>query len=423
MQYIVTILITLLSVCALYSQQYDFGNIQFWENCELINLETINTPDEEFSPVIWNGYMFYIGAMANQKSKNSLFFDIKCEPIDRELEINKSDLVLPLNSKYNEGPICFDNIRNSIYFTSNDQRSGKLVKNENKKSSLKIYTADYFEGKFQNYSHFKFDTDSLMNICHPTISEDGSTFIFATDDKNGMGKMDLMSAVISQKGMCSQIKSLGPKINSAGNEWFPFIYDNNHLFFASDKNDGKGLDLYYALIDSERVVSNIIRLPEPINSAADDFGIFINDEHAYISSNREGGVGKDDIYQIRWIEPTNANVAYSDKTLKVSVRDPRYKSAIHNAKIDVYEFDDNTAGAFVQQLNSSSDIKVLETMAATVAKKSNFMTDEEGISLLPIPSNRQLFIVVKKDGFASDWNYMHTRQKIESMIFELKTER
>src|SRR5690606_420506 len=94
-------------------------------------------------------------------------------------------------------------------------------------------------------------------------------------------------------------QNLGPEINTEGRETFPFVNSNNELYFSSDGRIGMGgLDVYGVKIIDENTFSEIHNLGEPINSTSDDFAYYIDfsSKKGFFSSNREGGLGKDDIY-------------------------------------------------------------------------------------------------------------------------------
>ena len=71
------------------------------------------------------------------------------------------------------------------------------------------------------------------------------------------------------------------------------------LFFSSDGLLGLGQqDIFTTVMDDQGNIQEIINLGVPINSNMDDFSFFLNDsgETGFIASNREGGMGDDDIY-------------------------------------------------------------------------------------------------------------------------------
>jgi peptidoglycan-associated lipoprotein len=94
--------------------------------------------------------------------------------------------------------------------------------------------------------------------------------------------------------------NMGPAINTPGDEVFPFLHSDGDLYFASSGHVGMGgLDIFKAIADENGTYTSVTNMKYPINSSADDFGIIVekSGERGYLTSNREGGKGGDDIYQ------------------------------------------------------------------------------------------------------------------------------
>jgi peptidoglycan-associated lipoprotein len=95
-------------------------------------------------------------------------------------------------------------------------------------------------------------------------------------------------------------RNLGKKINSSGDEMFPFLRNDTLLYFASNGHIGMGgLDLYRVTIKNDSAVSEVENMAYPINTSFDDFGIVFHPqlfESGFFSSNRAGGRGNEDIY-------------------------------------------------------------------------------------------------------------------------------
>jgi peptidoglycan-associated lipoprotein len=98
------------------------------------------------------------------------------------------------------------------------------------------------------------------------------------------------------RGRFSKPRNLGPEVNTPGNELFPYVAEDGNLYFSSDGHPGfGGLDLFVSKRINGRVI--IENLGQPMNSKADDFGIyFFRPDRGFFSSNRDGGKGDDDIY-------------------------------------------------------------------------------------------------------------------------------
>jgi outer membrane protein OmpA-like peptidoglycan-associated protein len=132
----------------------------------------------------------------------------------------------------------------------------------------------------------------------PAFSPDGTELYFASNRPGGFGGIDLYKATRLANSDFGNAVNLGPNINTPGNELFPRMTPDGKFFFSSDGHPGYGkLDLFVAAKD-ESGKQVIINLGANFNSLNDDFGIFFTEypKAGYIASNREGGVGDDDIY-------------------------------------------------------------------------------------------------------------------------------
>ena len=150
--------------------------------------------------------------------------------------------------------------------------------------------------------------DSLV-AAHPSISKDGLTLYFVSDLAGGFGKKDIWKVTRLRPGDAwSKPVNLGPDINTAGDELFPYIREDGTLYFSSDGLIGMGgLDIFSAKPqpDGSWVVQN---MKPPINSFADDFGIAFEDgnEKGIFSSTRKGKEN-DDLYSFE-LPPLRFNV-------------------------------------------------------------------------------------------------------------------
>jgi len=143
--------------------------------------------------------------------------------------------------------------------------------------------------------------DSLV-AAHPALSPDGLTLYFVSDIAGGSGGKDIWKVSRTAGGQSwSDPVNLGPDINTAGDELFPFMRNENTLYFSSDGLIGMGgLDIFKATAqpDGSWTVQN---LRAPINSSSDDFGItFENDNEKGIFSSTRKGRGNDDLYSFEF---------------------------------------------------------------------------------------------------------------------------
>jgi peptidoglycan-associated lipoprotein len=134
--------------------------------------------------------------------------------------------------------------------------------------------------------------DSLV-AAHPSLSKDGQTLYFVSDQPGGIGGNDIWKVdKLSEKW--GPPVNLGPQINTPGNEMFPFIRDNGELYFSSDYHIGMGgYDIFKAVQSgTEWKVEN---MKAPINSTGDDFSICFlpGKEQGMFASNRKGSQSDD----------------------------------------------------------------------------------------------------------------------------------
>lgn len=403
-------------------------------------MKNINTEGEEFSPIVWSNQLIYVGQQDRGpflRRQSTSYFDLKSLAINTQSNHLPTNFSKELNSKWHEGPMGFITKEKKIFYTKANQDLEGIVVDNYDRLLLQIYQAEFTNGKWRKIKKCNFSNPDA-NYCHPTISADGKTMIFASSQDLSIGKMDLYMA--KRKGTnWSKDIHLGQSINSESNEWFPFLYENGHLFYSSDRDDGHGLDIYYCTVDKDGNIDNHYRLPKPINSRYDDFGFFLNKDgkSGYLSSNRPGGAGKDDIYkfQISQGEKIDTDLLAEDsedqiednnqsaiklQSIKLKVIDLNSHIGLANSKLKIYPFDENISVDFLNLMSENADLAELEKLASQSSSPILKTTQSNGKIEIELQKGKQAFIVVEKEGYKSDWNYIHTRHNIESIIFELQ---
>lgn len=203
-----------------------------------------------------------------------------------------------INTEIHESNAVFTKDGKTMYFTRNNIPSGKKSIAKNKVNHLKIYKAQFVNNEWTNIAELPFNGNDY-SVEHPALSPDEKQLYFASDMPGTIGSFDLFVADINADGTYGIPKNLGPKINTEMREQFPFVSAKNRLYFASDGHFGLGgLDIFKSEIADESF-SNPTNLSDIINSNLDDFAFVIDEENeiGYFSSNRESGVGDDDIYR------------------------------------------------------------------------------------------------------------------------------
>lgn len=277
------------------------GDISEWESEEkefaVEIVQNINSKNSDFCPLVYKNGLVFVSERGldlvnenNNSFSNKPYLSIFYAEESKDYEKAKK-FSTQLNSLYHDGPVSIS--VDQIYFTRvNKKELGKSYVNR-----LKIYSATLDGKKWKNIVPFEYNNKDY-SVGHPWISEDGTKLFFASDMAGGQGGMDIY--VCHKNGESwGKPQNLGDKVNTLENEVFPY-YRKGLLYFSSDGHSGYGgLDVFST--SEEGNWKEVVNLKSPLNSSKDDFGIYYkDDETGYFSSDREGGVGSDDIYSFKW---------------------------------------------------------------------------------------------------------------------------
>ncbi|RZJ33175.1 MAG: flagellar motor protein MotB [Flavobacterium sp.] len=155
------------------------------------------------------------------------------------------------------------------------------------------------DGEWTNITSLPFNSDGY-STAHPSLSADGKWMYFASDMEGTKGQSDIFRVKINDDGSFGTPENLGDVINTPGKETFPVITDEDELYFATDGHPGLGgLDIFMARMNKDGSWKKPINIGEPANSPKDDFAYLIDTKtrKGFLSSNRDGGEGSDDIYK------------------------------------------------------------------------------------------------------------------------------
>ena len=243
-----------------------------------------------------------------------------------------------INSKFHEDTPAFTKDGKTVYFTRNNYLDGRGF-NASKVTLLKIYKATVDkEGQWNNITALPFNSDSYQTA-HPALSPDEKTLYFVSDMPGTHGQSDIFRVKLNDDGSFGNTENLGDEINTPGRETFPFISDDNELYFASDGQPGiGGLDIFITRLpkDGSLNFKEVLNIGEEANSIKDDFAFIINfkTKKGFLSSNRDGGQGSDDIYKFVETKPI-----WCEQILHGVVTDEDTKAVLPNTKLQL--FDDN----------------------------------------------------------------------------------
>lgn len=381
---------------------------------ELKNSVLVNSPNLEFSPVYYQNGLVYVSSRYNAGAKDKKIGETYFELFYSELDAlgnptKPQEFSVNINSMAHEGPVSFSANGKHIFFTRNNMQKGISKADSKGVVRLKVYQADRGPFDWENIREMPFNSDEY-SVMHPTLSTDGKTLYFSSDMPGGVGGYDLYK-VEKNGARWSDPENLGIKINTPGNDVFPFIHLSNTLFFCSDGHEGYGgLDLYKTDLSNPNSIAPVINMGRPFNSEDDDLGFILNEEgtQGYFTSGRPGGVGKDDIYQFKAPDGLEGLGEKPVQNSKLIVFDEKTGQRLPNAGIRIFEraedgfLDGNDAYEVDLQPvaeGSSELVMKLRRKDAGALGSPDFYTGNDGTYIHPLEIGKKYIILVTKEGY------------------------
>ncbi|MGB6153605.1 MAG: OmpA family protein, partial [Pricia sp.] len=180
-----------------------------------------------------------------------------------------------------------------------------------------------------------FNSDA-HSTAHPALNTDETKLYFASDREGSLGQSDIFVVDILKDGTFGTPKNLGTTVNTEARETFPFVTASGILYFASDGHPGLGgLDVFAVNLEDDND-QKVINLGKPVNGGQDDFSFIIDEQtkKGFFASNREGGMGSDDIYGFT---ETKSIEFLSKKLMEGLVIDEKTGAPLADATVKLYD--------------------------------------------------------------------------------------
>ena len=334
---------------------------------KLENVSSINTKYSDFG--VWfshKDHRHIIFSSARQESigKNNdgwtgeKFQDLFEATVDKKGKWSSpKPLLEPVNSDASEGAASLDPKGTDMFFTR-----CKVEKNKN--GICEIYFTKR-KGMTWDEPQLIPLADDSFTVGHPSLSSDEQTLYFASDMPGGQGGKDIWYSKYDKKTkQWGAPINAGPKINTEFDEMFPYISNDGTLYFSSKGHIGMGgLDIFSSKI-TDGNFEEPLNLKYPINSSRDDFAFVVDEltgDRGYLSSDRDGGKGGDDIYS--WSLPPLIF------TVSGKVFDADTKANIEGATIEIFGSDGSSipyktdgTGAYKFDLKPETSYKISALM-------------------------------------------------------------
>lgn len=207
---------------------------------------------------------------------------------------NAVNVRAPLNSRLHDATVGLgpDGSAMIIYRTQADLMSGDL------------YEVRWGDGQWKEPELMTDRINSKHHEPSASIAPDGDEIYFTSDRPGGYGGRDLYRIRRLPNGQWSLPLNLGPHVNTPYDEDAPFIHsDGVTLFFSSNgHNTMGGFDVFKTVLTDPDM--NGWSMPEnvgyPVNTVNDDIYFCLSEDgtRGWFSSEREGGFGMQDIYEV-----------------------------------------------------------------------------------------------------------------------------
>lgn len=297
---------------------------------EVLN-EAINTNAAEFGATFYGaGQVVYSSGRKDiQRSSTdwtgSALNQLFAARMNSETGALSSPIFFPstVGESFNQGPLSFSADGRMVVFTKNNFVDGTRWL-ESSGLELNLFEAEVSgEGYWTRVVPFAHNVTG-HSTGFPSLSPDGERLYFASDRPDGYGGFDIyVSYKVS--GRWTEPENLGPIVNSPGNEITPF-FDGTDLYFSSNWHHGLGgYDVFKARANNNRWVE-VVNEGLGINTSRDDYGFVMNgvQNTGYLTSNRLGGRGAEDIYRVQGVR----------SQILLSVRNAADGTPIAGAEID-----------------------------------------------------------------------------------------
>lgn len=350
------------------SGRYTFGPFEY------------NSPYNDFAPTFYKEGLIFssdrdTGNFARYRHTWNAkdFLDLYQVNVDSATLNQVKKLNDEINSRFHESTSVVTKDGQTLYFTRNNIVEGKFVKDDKGIIRLKIFRAQLMEdGTWGEIEELPFN-NSGYSVANPALSPDEKTLFFASDMPGSLGESDIFKVAINKDRTFGPPINLGPSINTEARETFPYVTSEEILYFSSDGHPGLGgLDIFATKIKFEDYSGKVLNVGEPINTNKDDFTFIFSEslKAGYVASNRDGGLGGDDIYS--FIE---------DKPLVFDCVQPVTGTVRDKITNEVL------VGATVKVIDENNE----EILSA--------ITDSEGTYSLELDCNQGNFVRAMKEGY------------------------
>jgi len=343
----------------------------------------------DFGGFVTDDNTFYFASTRNTARRTygrneEPYMDIYTSTYNTNGTLSEPTPLSELNTKWHDGPVSVTGDGNTMYFASESFKEGSFEKETpgQRTGLIYLFVATKENGKWGNVRAVPFN-EKKFSTGNPSVTKDGKTLYFASNRPGSTGgSTDIWKVEVLGNNKYGKPENLGKKVNTEGRENFPYITDDNKLFFASEGRKGfGGMDIF--LIDLNKG-TEAINVGLPVNSPKDDFAFTFNNSKniGFFSSNK---AGKDNLYLATPICGVEA---------VVTVKDVKTGKVLANATVAILDDKNN----------------VIETTTA----------DANGVATYNVDCDRAYVIQASKEGYLqSTFPVAKSKERIVNIAADL----
>jgi len=270
---------------------------------------TTNDGKDYVNDLTWNEHRIFAMHYFEKKESYSSF--------------EKKESFFPVELGVDIGTSCYDDSNGVLYFSTSHNFGAASG------GRLKLYSMKRKGDGWESPQLIAF-CNPVYDYTHPWFDPELKLLVFSSNTIGTRGDMDIWISYQTANGWTEPV-NLGVMINSTGNELFPVVFENDIYYCSNGLVRGVGYDLFRAVGDEK--FENSVQLPPPFNGPNDDLRLcWIDADNGFLSTNRAGGKGGDDIYKFtRLFQPQPEEEAYTAQLTINDVPATEGKMAITNS--------------------------------------------------------------------------------------------
>jgi len=304
-------------------------------------------------------------------------------------------------------PLPSGRVANTMQYITADKKS-MILSSTNKKGKSHLYETYVSNDVWTTPKALKSPIKSSAGEQSAFLTSNGMVIFFSSVRKGGYGNYDIYMAQRDEKGKWGYVVNLGAGVNTPFDEHIHYVSpDGLTIYFTSrGHNTMGGFDVFKSTYSqATNTWGEAENLGYPINSVGDEtsFAPTADNKSFYITSTREGGYGKQDVFLVSPVRAEKNIVSTSEDNL-LAYHSTRFTEFLIEPTIIVQSRSERLtaiAGMVVDQETQKplrASISLLDNAQARVIARFE-SNGETGRFTIAVPENVNYGLVVTAPGY------------------------